>query len=158
MAKPKYIGQNEDHDGNEIRNFVLWLLTSAQALLKTFKVGQVYFDTDKEKVCVKVTDEVRELVYKEQQKEITSAYTILAADDRKLIWITSNTGFEITVNELPDDFYCEFYNAGSGSINFISGTATTNFPEGYILAPDKYCTILKRNSTETVYLIGNLTS
>lgn len=156
MAKEKNIGQNTNHDGNEIRNFVLWLMTTIQSAAKLLKVGQLGFDTQKEVVLVKTTSEIRELVYREKQKEVGANYTILPADDRSLIFLTA--GVTITIdNTLPDGFYCEICSL-VGPSEFHSGTATVNYPNGYILGSNKVATLLKRNSNSNYYLFGELES
>ena len=158
MAKISYVALNEDHDGLEIRNFKLWLMTTAQSVVRLVASGLIGFDTDKQKVVVYADGAVKELTFLEDQKEITDDYTILTSDNRACVFINTGIGKEITIDTLPDDFYCELFNVGINSVTIAAGTATVQFPDGYILEAGKYCTLLVRNSTGVVYVKGELTS
>ena len=158
MAKTKYIGQHENHDGLEIRNFLLWLLTTAQVVAKVITTGHIAFNTTKDRVVVKTSDAVRELAYIEQQHEVNANVTIDDTYDRSEVFISSSTPVTITVNTVSDDFQCQFFNIGAGSATFTAGTATLSTPDGTILAQNKVSTLIKRNLNSTVYLKGELTS
>lgn len=158
MAKTRKIGQNQDHGGNELRNFVLWLRTTAQLGAALVKNGMMAFDSTTQKVVVLSDDTLHEVLYKETQIEKTLSFTIASTDDRNLLWLSISAGGTVTIDTLPDDFYCEFYNAGAAPVSFVAGTATVNFPDGYILEQNKICTVMKRNSNAQIYVKGELTS
>ena len=158
MAKPKYIGQNQDHDGNELRNFVLWLLTTAQTITKLIKTGHIGYDTQKDKVVVKTSTDLKELAFRESQIEKTSSFTVDSTYDRAEVFISSATPVTVTVNAVSNDFQCQFINIGAGSATFSAGTGTLSTPDGTILAQNKVSTLIKRNASGTIYLKGELTS
>jgi hypothetical protein len=158
-ATPNKVGRSQDYDGNILMNWVLWVLTSIQSTALLVKTGMMAYDSDKDKVVVKTSTAVRELLFREQEIEQDLGFDVLPSDDRKLNWITTTEGLNVTINnDLPDGFYSEYYNCGPGTVSFYAGTLTTvNFPDGYVLAADKICTVFKR-ANGTVYLKGELTT
>lgn len=164
MPEPKNIGFDTDHRGHIISNFVLWPISTVNSLIKLLKAGHIAFDTDKKVPIVRTTatdteDAIREINLRELEREVTDDYTIIPADDRRTIWASSSTGLNVTVDDtLPDGFYTEIYNAGAGAVNVLAGTATVNFPDGYILQQNKICTIFKRRSNGEFYVKGELTT
>jgi len=159
MANIKYIGQDVDHDGNAVRNFVLWLLTTANVALKVIKEGMIAFDTQRNVVVIHDGTSVRDLVYKETQEEVTDDYTPQSSDYRGLVIINKGTAVTITVDDIDiDGYYCELFNVGAGPVTISAGTATVNFPDGSILETNKVCTIFKRDSNGEYYVKGELTT
>ena len=92
------------------------------------------------------------------QKEVTtSTYTITDSDSGYQIWFNNATGITVTINTLTtDNFECEFYNEGLGSVTFQNGTATVGYPDGTTLITNKVATLLRKLSTTTYKLKGEL--
>jgi hypothetical protein len=91
-------------------------------------------------------------------KEITAAaYTILPTDLNYTIFFNSASPVTVTLNEgLPNNFECDFYNLGAGTVSFVSGTATISKPDGASLAKDKVATLIRVMSTANYKLKGEL--
>lgn len=155
--KPYGIDLDVDHGGNELRNFVLWLLTTAQTITKLIKTGHVGYDTQKDRLVVKTSTGLKELAFRESQSEKSASFTLDSTYDRAEVFIASASAVTITVDTLPDGFQCQFYNIGPAPVNFVAGTATINTPDGYILNQDKVSTVIKRTLTSQVYIKGELT-
>ena len=91
------------------------------------------------------------------QKEVTTSYTILPADENYTIFFNSATPITVTLNTgLPDNFECDFYNLGVGTVTFVSGTATLGTPDGANLETDKVASLIRFMSTSTYKLKGEL--
>jgi len=92
------------------------------------------------------------------QKEVTTTtYTITDADNGYTIWFNNPTIVTVAINTLTlDSFECEFYNEGAGTVGFVDGTATVGYPDGTSLTTDKVAALLRKLSTTTYKLKGEL--
>jgi len=93
-----------------------------------------------------------------KQKEVTgTTYTMLAEDNQGTIIFNNATGITVTVNnDLPDNFTCNFYNYGAGTVVFTEGTAVFDDPEGASLLTKKVAALDKFIDNNIYILKGEL--
>jgi hypothetical protein len=92
------------------------------------------------------------------QKIVTAvAYNILPEDLGYTIFLNSEVAATVTLNSgLPANFECKFYNLGTGTVKFLSGTAVLGTPDGIDLTTDKSASVARVMATSVYKLKGEL--
>lgn len=78
------------------------------------------------------------------QKEITGDYTITDADKGYRLFFNSPNPITVTIDELTTpNFESMFYNIGTGTVTFNSGTASVDYPNNDTLTTDSMGWLIK---------------
>ena len=152
----KGIDRSVNFGGFQLKNFLVWLRTTAEAVAGLLSTGAMAFDTDKDFLSVKTSGDIRDIEYAEKQVTVVTDFTVLPEHNRCLIFLDDNVTAISVEDTLPDGFYCQFYNINGNNIVFQAVDCTLNTPDGTTLVLDKYCTLFKYNTTGEYYLKGEL--
>lgn len=151
----KGIDRNLNLGGNQLKNFVIWLRTTAQMATSLLSTGAAAYDTDKDMVSVKTSGDIRDLQFAE--KQIVATTDIVLTDDYNgALVFTEQACSSVDVSTgLADGFTCQFMNGTDTEVEF-SCSGTLNAFDGTTLGQGKYCTVFKRNDGDSYYLKGEL--
>lgn len=151
----KGIDRNVNFGGNQLKNFVLWLRTTAQAAANLLITGAMAYDTDKDVVSVKTSGDIRDLQYAEKQIVATTDIVLMDAYNGALVF-TEQACMNVTISTgLADGFTCQFMNGTDQEVEFSCDGSLTAY-DGTTLGLGKYCTVFKRNDDDSYYLKGEM--
>lgn len=85
----------------------------------------------------------------------TASFTLAAADNNKLFFISSASTVTVTVPTLPIGFSCQLIQTGSGTITFAGSGTTLNSASGLSTRATNSVIGLVMNSTTTGYVFGD---
>jgi hypothetical protein len=85
----------------------------------------------------------------------TGGFTLGAADNNKLFFISSSTAVTVTVPTLPIGFSCQLIQTGAGTITLSGSGATLNSANGLTTRTTNSVIGLVMNGTTTGYVFGD---
>jgi hypothetical protein len=85
----------------------------------------------------------------------TASFSLAAADNNKLFFISSASTVTVTVPTLPIGFSCQLIQTGAGTITFAGSGTTLNSASGLSTRTTNSVIGLVMNSTTTGYVFGD---
>ena len=85
----------------------------------------------------------------------TASFSLAAADNNKLFFISSASTVTVTVPTLPIGFSCQLIQTGAGTITFAGSGTTLNSASGLSTRATNSVIGLVMNSTTTGYVFGD---
>jgi hypothetical protein len=86
----------------------------------------------------------------------TSSFSLAAADNNKLFFISSASAVTVTVPTLPTGFSCQLIQTGAGTVTFAAGSGTTlNSASGLSTRTTNSVIGLVMNGTTVGYVFGD---
>ena len=91
------------------------------------------------------------------QTEFSTSIVAISGHANRLLIFESAIARTYTINDpLVNGDVVEFTNVGTANLTFIEGSGTLNAPEGFVLLPNRICSLVKRISNGEYYLFGEL--